>query len=103
MLYNFEWDPNKAKSNHKKHGISFEQATAVFRDPKALSLYDNEHSDTEERWVTLGLLPTGITLVVHHTYHSIDEGATVIRIISSRKATRREQQQYRELKDEGRI
>ena len=55
MRYNFEWDNNKNKSNQKKHGVSFEQATAVFQDPLALTLFDDEHSITEERWITLGI------------------------------------------------
>ncbi len=54
MQYNFEWDPNKAKSNTKKHGVSFEHATEVFLDELQLSILDNEHSTVEERWVTLG-------------------------------------------------
>ena len=55
MIYNFEWDNKKNKSNQKKHGVSFEQATTVFQDPRALTLFDDEHSITEERWVTLGI------------------------------------------------
>jgi len=49
MQYNFEWDPEKAKENWQKHGVRFEQATTVFRDPMAMTLYDDEHSLTEER------------------------------------------------------
>jgi hypothetical protein len=47
--YNFEWDPNKARSNQVKHGISFEEAATVFRDPQALSIFDDEHSSNEDR------------------------------------------------------
>ena len=53
--YHFEWDPTKAHTNVAKHGVTFQRATLVFRDPLALSLYDAEHSDTEDRWATLGL------------------------------------------------
>lgn len=59
MQYHFEWDPAKARSNLRKHGVSFEQAATVFRDPRALSLYDRQHSATEERWMTLGVSQTG--------------------------------------------
>lgn len=55
MRINFEWDNNKNKSNQKKHGVSFEQSTAVFRDPRALTLFDDEHSVVEERWITYGV------------------------------------------------
>lgn len=53
--YNYEWDPLKAHSNIKKHGVSFEQAATVFLDPLALSITDKEHDEDEERWVLLGL------------------------------------------------
>ena len=55
MDYIFEWDPDKAQQNKKKHGISFEQAATVFTDPNAISLYDTGHSKDEDRWITLGL------------------------------------------------
>lgn len=96
MQYDFEWDPDKAKQNRKKHGVSFEQATAVFQDSRALSLYDDEHSKTEDRWTTLGLSAVGGPLVVHHTFEEIDETHIRIRIFSSRKATQQEIQQYAE-------
>lgn len=55
MQYNFEWDPEKAKINVTKHGVTFEQAAAVFKDPMALSIYDEESSSSlEDRWITLG-------------------------------------------------
>ncbi len=49
MKYNFEWDPNKAETKKTKHGISFEDAATVLKDPKALTLFDEEHSEYEER------------------------------------------------------
>lgn len=49
MQYNFEWDPEKAPSNRRKHGVSFEQAATVLRDPRALSVYDAEHSKRGDR------------------------------------------------------
>ncbi|HLB31908.1 MAG TPA: BrnT family toxin [Gammaproteobacteria bacterium] len=54
MEYDFEWDANKARTNFRKHRISFIQATSVFKDPLAVSIIDDEHSETEERWITLG-------------------------------------------------
>ena len=54
MPYNFEWDPKKAKANVIKHCVSFEQATEVLWDALQLSIFDEEHSDTEDRWITLG-------------------------------------------------
>lgn len=95
MRYNFEWDPNKAKSNTKKHGVSFENAAEVFLDELQLSVLDNEHSKIEERWVTLGKSASGTLLIVVHTFSEHKDGAT-IRIISARRATRQEQYQYEE-------
>jgi uncharacterized DUF497 family protein len=96
MNYNFEWDTNKARANLSKHKISFEGATSVFRDEKAISISDEEHSDDEERWLTIGIDEVTRTLVVIHTYISIDENNCNIRIISARKATKKEQQIYKE-------
>jgi uncharacterized protein len=94
--YRFEWDPDKADRNKKKHGIAFEQAAAVFSDPKAMSLYDTEHSGDEDRWITLGLSGTGGLVVVCHTFEWVDSTTARIRIFSCRKATRRENRQYSE-------
>jgi hypothetical protein len=96
MQFNFEWDPVKAKSNKKKHGITFEQSVSVFRDAGALSIYDSNHSGKEDRWITLGISATGILIVVHHTYIQINKETVNIRIISSRKPTKQERRQYME-------
>ena len=96
MNYNLGWDPGKAKGNRTKHGVSFEQAATVFRDPRALSLYDEEHSGGEDRWVTLGLSAGGGLLVVHHTFEEADATTFEVRIFSARKATRREADAYSE-------
>lgn len=77
----FEWDPEKNKRNIKKHGISFEQALLVFTDKRALSIYDDEHSDTEERWITIGCIPVEKVLVVIHTDRMYIDHKDVIRII----------------------
>jgi uncharacterized DUF497 family protein len=52
MEYHFDWDPNKARTNIQKHGVSFERAATVFKDQFAVSVFDDEHSDGEERWMT---------------------------------------------------
>ncbi|MDK9694432.1 MAG: BrnT family toxin [Sulfurimonas sp.] len=55
MNYNFEWDANKAKSNIAKHNVSFEDSVSVFRDKNMISLFDDEHSESEDRWVSIGM------------------------------------------------
>ncbi len=94
MIYNFEWNPNKAKSNIKKHGVCFEEATTVFLDPMAMTIFDPDHSETEERWITFGISKNSRLLVVCHTYFEEDNETAIIRIFSSRKATKTEDKQY---------
>ncbi len=96
MQYDFSWDPNKARENCRKHGVSFEHASTVFRDPRAASLYDDDHSDFEDRWMTLGLSSVGGIILVHHTFDEIDENHARIRIFSCRKATPEQIRQYTE-------
>jgi len=96
MNYNFEWDPNKAKSNLKKHKVSFEVAASVFKDKNLISVFDESHSENEERWATIGIDAKTRTLVVVHTYISIDNNNYNIRIISARKATKKEEKIYNE-------
>ena len=55
VQYSFEWDPAKAKANLKKHDVSFETAVTVFRDPLAVTVFDEEHTEDEDRWATMGL------------------------------------------------
>jgi uncharacterized DUF497 family protein len=93
--YQFEWDPVKAQRNLKDHGIAFERAATVFLDPQALSEFDEEHSQEEDRWVTLGLDRTGSLLIVCHTYREETELSARIRLISARRATKNEAKQYR--------
>jgi uncharacterized DUF497 family protein len=96
FCYTLEWDPDKARANEDKHGIAFEQAALAFRDPLALSIYDEEHSSTDEdRWVTLGQSETDLFVVVH-TFREVGADEAVVRIISARRATRRERRQYEE-------
>lgn len=92
--YNFEWDPNKAVANRRKHGIGFEQSATVFKDKLSVSIYDEDHVEDEERWITLGQAENGSLLVVIHTYQEISNTEAVIRIISARPATPHEQRNY---------
>jgi len=94
MNYDFEWDLNKAKSNLVKHKVSFEVATSIFRDKNAISVFDEQHSEDEERWATIGIDAKTRTLVVVHTYISITNENYNIRIISARKATKKEEEIY---------
>ncbi len=87
----FDWDRSKNLENKRKHGISFEEAQAVFLDENALMIHDPDHSDDEDRFVLLGLSAKMRILAVCHCYRKSDE---VIRIISARKATRNEQKRY---------
>jgi uncharacterized protein len=94
VRYDFEWDPGKAAQNQRKHRVSFEQAATVFLDQQALSVYDSEHSENEDRWITLGSDKQGALLVVCHTFREIGASNAVVRLISSRKATKAERKQY---------
>ena len=87
----FEWDPVKAVANEGKHGVTFDEASAVFGDVLSVSGRDLEHSVGENRLITFGLSNHGRVLVVSHT----DRGG-VIRIISARPATRKEKRIYEE-------
>jgi uncharacterized DUF497 family protein len=90
-MITFEWDAAKAKSNLKKHDISFEEAQSVFYDEFALQFYDEENSDNEERFIMLGVSNPSNLLVVCHCERGKGE---IIRIISARKATKNERQYY---------
>ena len=90
MSLTFEWDHEKAESNLRKHGVSFEEASTVFRDTLSRTIYDPLHSSfREQRFVTIGLSGRNQLLVVAHC----DRGKK-IRIISARRATRRERRNY---------
>lgn len=90
-MIKFEWDEVKASTNLKKHGISFDEAKTVFYDEQALLRDDPDHSESEERFVILGLSENAKLLVVCHCFR---QSETVIRIISARKATKTESNQY---------
>lgn len=89
----FEWDPSKASTNAKKHGITFEEARTVFDDDFARLLHDPDHSHNEERFILLGMSYTLKILTVVHCYRDQDG---VIRIISARESTKNEARQYKE-------
>jgi len=88
----FEWDNKKSKINIKKHGITFEEAVSVFYDDKAIEFYDEEHSEWEDRFLMLGLSDKLNLLLVCHCHR---EPRGRIRIISARKATKNESQNYK--------
>lgn len=92
----FDWDPAKAAANQVKHGVTFRSAMTVFLDPLARSRLDEDNSDDEARWVTLGETGDGLLLVVVHTYVEVTPDRVYIRIISARRPTRHEARQYRE-------
>jgi uncharacterized DUF497 family protein len=94
VRYNFEWDAEKAKGNLAEHEVAFESAATVFRDPNALSVLDEDHSEKEDRWITMGFDTSGALLVVHHTFQNVDESTCLVRVISARKATKSESRQY---------
>jgi uncharacterized DUF497 family protein len=94
VKYIFEWDYKKAKTNILKHQISFEDATSVFKDENMISIFDEKHSENEDRWITIGMDLKTRTLVVVHTFVFFDKETTKIRVISARKATKKEQKVY---------
>ena len=89
MIY--EWDPEKAEANLRKHGVSFEEAATVFRDPVAVTYPDPDHSDEEDREITIGHSVKQRVLFVSHS-----QWGDRIRLVSTRKATRRERKGHEE-------
>ncbi len=86
-MLRFDWDERKNKANRRKHGIWFEEAQSAFDDPAARLFDDPQHSDREERVILLGVSAAARLLVVVHSYRESD---LIIRIISARKATKKE-------------
>jgi len=87
----FEWDTNKAKENLEIHGVSFDEACTAFRDALSLTIYDPLHSEEEDRFVLLGNSHKDRLMVVVHTVRGDN-----IRLISARKASKKERKQYEE-------
>jgi uncharacterized DUF497 family protein len=90
-VLNFSWDPAKARSNARKHGVTFPEAATCFGDPISLTVPDPDHSEGEARYVLIGLSFQSRLIVVAHT-----EADDAIHIISARPATRAERRAYEE-------
>lgn len=91
----FEWDPEKARLNFQKHGVSFEEASTVLGDPMSITIEDPDHSGSETRFLDVGESDSGQLLVVSYT-----ERGNRIRLISARPATRKEKKTYDEEEEE---
>lgn len=89
--YQFEWDAEKAEANQQKHGVTFDEAITAYSDPLAMLLPDPDHSISEERYLVLGTSTQGRLLVV-----AVAERPPRTRLISARRATRKERTQYEE-------
>lgn len=88
-MIQFEWDPAKAKTNLRKHGVSFREAATVLLDPLGITIFDPDHSDEEDRFITFGFSAAGRLLIVAHT-----ERGERIRVIRARGITRAEREAY---------
>ena len=93
-LFDIVWDDVKAQSNALNHGVTFAQTAAVMLDQLALTVFDEAHSETEERSFTLGLTSEDRLLPVAHTYQILDANTARIRLIPAREVTRQERLQY---------
>ena len=87
----FKWDPEKNKRNNRKHRVDFSEAETVFEDNNAIEMFDEEHSQDEDRFIIIGISTKERELMVCHCYRN--DGET-IRIISARKATKSEKELY---------
>jgi uncharacterized DUF497 family protein len=83
-------------SNARKHGVAFLLAVTVFRDPRIVTMFDQDHSGSEERWVSTGIASNGVLLVVVYRWRELDAIHANVRIISARKATGAEECAYQE-------
>ena len=94
--FQFDWDEVKADANARKHGVTFDLASTVLHDPRLLTVADLEHSETEERWFSVGSASNGVVLSVVCLWSDADPAAIKIRLISARKSTHAENRQYHE-------
>jgi len=94
--FEFEWDPVKADANLTKHGLDFERAATVFLDPLAVTIADEDHSETEVRWITLGKDAGGQYALVIHTFEWMAGERGRVRVISARRPTKAEIRDYEE-------
>jgi uncharacterized DUF497 family protein len=92
-MLRFDWDERKNSANRTKHGVWFEEAQSVFDDPHGRLFHDPEHSEAEERFILLGISSAARPLVVVHCYSQSDD---LVRIISARKASKKEVRFYEE-------
>ena len=92
--YEFAWDDTKAESNRVKHGVDFMDAMSVLLDPLAMTRFDTEHDDEEDRWLSVGRASNGQLLLIVHTFSTTGPNSALVRLISARAATRREREQY---------
>ena len=88
-MIEFEWDPKKAKANLAKHGLGFAEAATVFQDPLAITIFDPDHSESEDRYVTIGVSDQGRAMIAAHA-----DRDDRIRIVSARELTRSERREY---------
>ncbi len=88
-MIDFEWDPSKARANLRRHGVSFHEAATVLRDPFGITIYDPDHSEDEDRYITIGMAGGDRFLMVAHT-----ERGDRIRIINARELTRAEREAH---------
>lgn len=94
--FEFEWDPVKADANLTKHGLDFERAATVFLDPLTVTIADEDHSETEVRWITLGKDAGGQYALVIHTFEWMAGERGRVRVISARRPTKAEIRDYEE-------
>lgn len=92
ITYRFEWNESKARANEARHGVTFDEATTVFGDPYALHMYDGEHSWQEDRFIIIGVSERDRHLFVVY----VERSEVTLRLISARRATLRERQDYEE-------
>jgi len=88
-MIDFEWDSSKARANLRKHHVTFQEAATVLRDPLAITIFDPDHSQEEDRYITIGTSEGGFALMVAHT-----DRQDRTRIISARALTRAEREAY---------
>ncbi|MCL4456536.1 MAG: BrnT family toxin [Nitrospirae bacterium] len=93
-----EWDEKKNKENTTKHGVDFKEASEIFDDPFCISILDKRFDYSEERWISLGCTADGKLLVTGYAYYLAENVEERIRIITARRATKKEREQYEEVK-----
>jgi uncharacterized protein len=97
FIYEFEWNRSKASANLSKHEVDFGIAASVFKDAMAATIFDDDHSDNEERWITIGKDEQNRYVIVVHTFQEIEPNRALVRIISARRPTKTEVSQYEEM------